>query len=475
MIHFEGDTIYQNNGKTKKSWAVSAFLETYNVLGEEPLETQNKLFKEIIPIAEEYYDTLSETARIRYDFWKQIELNRITPQTFTYTTQVATTIKQWELTISPEGLYYRDISGSYKQPNQLLPQLISDFWFYGPLWPIPDLYTRKLLVATIRNAFMQVGSIASYKHFQLFEYPVIANTKQWTSGDYHASSFVIVRDYGIEYGDQNFHDGLLFLGFFSFEHCLNCRDLATKQLGQQAVSEINRLTQPDNKPVTNTSANIISTKPAISNERSKQLYMDNGGQIHYIYLDGFGDEYHATQADEAQWKQELIQKYTERLQEETNETLLASLLRSLAYHNVTNGEAILLNRASTESLRNRQAIFMALWKENKSENAVTILLDFLKEKNIDSYWHDYAWTSLTRMPDSQTARNWIVECLKGNNERFFQKALDVLFVWSLNGKSGLTELLASGQLSWQNKINNPEFYQTITTLQQIFTEQNNPN
>ena len=106
---------------------------------------------------------------MRYDFWKQFNPDRIVEQKFQYTTKVTNTY-QWELTIDSKGLHYKDISGDYtSQLGALTDQLFSDFWFYGPLLPIPDLSLRKLLVATIRNAFIQAGSPASYKHFELFK------------------------------------------------------------------------------------------------------------------------------------------------------------------------------------------------------------------------------------------------------------------------------------------------------------------
>lgn len=93
--------------------------------------------------------------------------------------------------------------------------MFSDFWFYGPSLPIPELFLRKQLVAIIRNAFMQAGSPASYKHFELFEYPTIGDvTLNWVNGDHNVSDFISIRDYGIEIGATNWHDGLVYLKFF---------------------------------------------------------------------------------------------------------------------------------------------------------------------------------------------------------------------------------------------------------------------
>lgn len=485
MIHFDGHVIHQIDSNSEKSWSISQFLENYNVLGNEPLEIQNNLFKEVALAAEQQYSTLSETARLRYDFWKLVVLNRITPHIFTYSIQIGTTTYEWELTVNQDGLYYKDISGSYKSPNHIQAQLVSDFWFYGPLLPIPDLDMRKQIVALIRNAFIQVGGSAYKNHFHLFEYPSSVNAKRWDWGDYIIRSFVAIRDYGVEYGDLDFHDGLSLVEFYSFEHCLNCPNFAIRFLGKEIVSEINQRTlqfialketSPLTAIPTHSTIYISPSTPTISdnNERSRQLYMDNGGQIHYIYLDGFGDEYNATAAEEAKWKQELIEMYTERLKTETNEAILTGLVHTLHLHQAPHIDAILLIRAQQASLRDQQVIGTALWKGCKSEQGVALLLDFLKANDIESHWHDYVWALLTRIKESQKARSWILECLKSDNVYFFSKAMDILLVWSI-GNAGITSLLNSGKLLWENRSQTVSFQNALETLQQVLYNKTSSN
>jgi hypothetical protein len=43
--------------------------------------------------------------------------------------------------------------------------------------------------------------------------------------------------------------------------------------------------------------------------------MDNLGMTHYIYLHGFGDEYEATEQDEAQWQEELVDRLLKQLKD----------------------------------------------------------------------------------------------------------------------------------------------------------------
>jgi hypothetical protein len=429
MIHFDGEFVHLREHDTSKTYSVAELLETYQALNNEPLSVQNEVFRQVMPLSESLFAELSPIARLHCDFWKNLQPNRIKPQVFTYTTKVTDTY-QWELRVNAEGLFFQDISGKYGLPNQVFPQLLSEFWLYGPRMPLPEPNLRIKVLALIREAFLQVGGAAFQSHFPLLEYPQLVYPKEWTTGDSLAGSFVILRPYGVEYGYQNFRDGLVYLHFLSYEHCVTHPDLARRQLGgevlaEEVLVEINRLiTGPDPQPV-------MAQPERPKNDRSKQLYMQNGGQIHYIHLDGFGDEYRATPAEEAAWKQELIEQYRERLLVENNEVTLACLLRSLHYHNVLDAETILIKRADNATLRERQAIGLALWNHSKHEKGVEILLGLMAEQEAGSYWWDFVWTTLTRMQSSAMARAWISACLENNEPRFRQKAEEVLKVWEL--------------------------------------------
>ena len=238
MLHFDGTVVRRTGTGFEKITGIPELLETYNPLGDEPLNEQLEIFRQMIPVAGEMFGELSETARLRYDFWKNLLPHRIESRTFAYTTKVCDTY-QWELEMTREGLLYRDISGEYSQGrNQVYAQSFSDFWFYGPLLPVPDADTRKGAVAIIRNAFLQTGGDAYNAHFQIFEYPKYANAPQWVFGGHEASTFVNIRNYGVDYGVQNFHDGLLLLNYLSFEHCLNRPDFARQCLGEAVRAEI---------------------------------------------------------------------------------------------------------------------------------------------------------------------------------------------------------------------------------------------
>ena len=315
MLYLENGKVIQKTGGQIRIWDIPELLSAYDPLESEPLADRNALFQQIIPLAEERYDELSPAALLRYDFWKHIRLRNIEPKVYEYTTRISDTC-HWRLELDPTGAFFTDLSGIYGPAGQVYAQLLSDFWFCGPLLPLPDLADRKWAVAQIRNAFGQVGGPAYKAHFPLFEYPRLEDTLEWTNGDHIASDFAMIRPYGVEYGRQNFHDGLVYLSFLSFEQILTRQDLANAIFTPPILEEIRQYLSPspsvEEKPVP--AANPLDAILA-RKERSKQLYMDNLGMPHYIHLDGFGDEYEATAQEEAQWQEELIDSLLEQLKD----------------------------------------------------------------------------------------------------------------------------------------------------------------
>jgi len=195
----------------------------YKPLKFEPLAVRHKAMIALLPIAEAAYKNLSETGRLCYDFWRLIQPERIVERRFKYTTKVVDTY-DWSLTLSSKGLVYKDKSKEFCTSDTVYRQLLSDFWFYGPRMPIPDLSIRQQLVAGIRSAFREDGPVAT-RHFPLFEYPNTKHELGWKTGDTKVQDFVYVRNYGIEIGQTNWHDGLVFLDFVSFERFLTGQGL----------------------------------------------------------------------------------------------------------------------------------------------------------------------------------------------------------------------------------------------------------
>ncbi len=457
MFQFTETTITQTQGTQVQLWTIPELLETHNPLPGEPLAERNAAMRKVVEMVAEVYSELSETARLRYDFWKLLLPRRISEQRFEYTTKVTDTY-HWELTINELGIFYKDISGDYAAPNTVSEQLFSDFWFYGPLLPIPDLDIRKQLVALIRNAFAQAGSPASYRHFDLFEYPEQpVSPLNWEIGDHNASDFVIVRDYGIETGATNWRDGLVFLNFLSFEHFLNVPSPETSIITPEIRKVIEVLLARKATPNKEKDRAVPN-----DNAESKRLFMDNGGNTLYIHTDGFGDVYHATDAEEAVWRAELIDIYTQRLAVEDNETVLAGIAQSLQFNGAKNVGDLLLEATQTANLKAKQSLAKILVEQFDAERGAEVLISLLEYEAETDYWRNYVFNSFFRMRDNRTVQNFIVQCLQGDNEIHFKKAVDVLSMWGIYGDKDLTdrELLLS--LNWEDaNANGPYFRETL--------------
>ncbi|MBL0235521.1 MAG: hypothetical protein IPQ02_02590 [Saprospiraceae bacterium] len=446
MLEIKENRIIQTIGDQKKEWSIQELLEIPDPLSGEPLEPRNAAMFKVVEMAEVLYNELSKTALLRYDFWKQFKPDRIVEQKFQYTTKVTHTY-QWELTIDSKGLHYKDISGDYTpQLGAVTDQLFSDFWFYGPLLPIPDLSLRKLLVATIRNAFIQAGSAASYKHFELFEYPEVNDSNHyWQNGDYEASDFVCVRYYGIEIGATNWRDGLAYQWFLSFEYFLTKPYQEDTVLTPEIRAEIELLlgrksTQKRLEDITNPEKNA----------ESKRLFMDNGGQIHYIHLHGFGDDYKATYSEEAAWRAELIEQYIKRLSEEENEFTLIHIAKGLELNGVKNVGELIFTATKSANPKGRQALTKILIDQYDAELGAVALISLLEYERFTDYWRNYVFNSLFKLRNNKTVQHFIIEKLKGDYKTHFEKSVDVLRAWNYRGDEDQLDRNLLNELNWDD-------------------------
>ncbi|MEZ4934453.1 MAG: hypothetical protein R2788_20290 [Saprospiraceae bacterium] len=467
MLTFLENTILQQIDGFERNWTVPELLETYNPLAGEPLAVRNEAMKRLLPMAEMVYDELSEAAILRYEFWKQLQPRRIEEHQYKYSVKISQAY-QWELTLHAEGLFYKDLTPQFGQtPGKVHEQLFSDFWFYGPLKPLPDLSTRKWLVAHIRNAFLQVGPV-SQKHFQLFEYPNLIDTPKWEEGGAVSQDYVIMRPFGIEYGRSNWHDGLVYTGFISFERFL-ADPVAVEHLISPVIrTELLAYLTPKACPPPKKETTAWEERFTVQPLDPKQLFMESGGNIHNIGRDGNLDSYHATPAEEALWRAELIEKYTERLQLEENETVLRLLAQSLEYNSVKNISDLLYEAGKNASPKQQQSIAQLLIKEYDIEKGATLLITMLGYEDEESYWRNYVFNRMFRMRDSKTVQHFIVECLKGNDQAHFQKAVDVLQMWGILGDKSFTDRDLLGSLNWVDACaNDPNFQQALKKAERI--------
>ena len=468
MLEFKENTLHQTTGSFHKIWTIPELLETHDPLPGEPLAERNAAMQQVIWMAEEMFSDLSEAARLRYDFWKLLMPRRISEQRFEYTTKITNTY-HWELTINELGLFYKDISGEYDgRAGRVSEQLFSDFWFYGPLLPIPDLQVRKQLVAAIRNAFVQAGSPASYKHFDLFEYPQQpVSPMHWTFGDYKASDDIIVRDYGIELSSSNWRDGLAWLGFLSFEHFLTVPPPAGSIITPEIRAGIEKFLTRKATP-----QRTEDQTAQDDNAVSKRLFMDNGGQVHYIYLDGDGAKYSASPNEEAAWRAELIEQYTRRLSEEDNEPTLVHIARGLELNGVKNVGDLLFQATKKASPKVKQTLAKLLVDKTDPERGAEVLISLLEYEAETDYWRNYVFNSFFRMRNNQTVQNFLIECLRGEDEMRFKKSVDVLMMWGIYGDNTLTNKDLLGALNWNDATaNDPNFRTALEKITNIILKQ----
>ena len=461
MLTFLENCILQKSAGAKKNWSVQELLEIYEPLSGEPLAIRNGAMKRLLPMAEDVYSELSETAILRYHFWKQLQPQRINVQQFEYSIKISQTY-HWELSVTPEGLFYKDISPLYGQmPGMVHEQLFSDFWFYGPMMPLPDLGIRQQVVANIRNAFLQIGPV-SQKHFQLFEYPVFANTPQWEDGDHKCQDYIIMRSFGIEYGRTNWHDGLVYAGFISFERFLADPVALERLISPKLRKEIQELLKVKEPP--------MREEPDPKKAEWKQMYMENGGMHHYIFRD-YGDAYKPSPVDEFIWNRELLDELTQRLKTIDHYSGFQYIANVLRYHSVPNVEEILVETAKGPNLKARQAIAQVLGEDLKSEKVVDVLLSLLEFGHKESYWQDYVFSSFGRLRQNKGVQQFIIQCLQGDDEMLFKKAVDVLSLWGIKGDQALTDRQLLLSLNWPDACaNDPELRQSLEKVIKIIVQ-----
>jgi len=307
VIHLEGNTVRQTGAEVEKIWSIPELLETFDALSEEPLDERIALFRQIVPLAQKMYGDLSETARLRCDFWKNLQPWLIESRKFEYTVKISDTYR-WELEVSAEGLFFKDISGKYRTAGKVWAQLFSDFWFYGPLMPLPDLKMRKQVLAQLQNAFERKDGALYDSHFQLIEYPSYANPPIWEDGDYQVSDFVIMRDFGVDYGRQNFHDGLVYQGFISFEQCLHRNYIPDWAIPANALRNIKNRLRGIEEPEPE---EVFSEK--IAEEKQKPARKTPETETEWLELAATGNDRDKQEAAWALWENYRNEKSVEIL------------------------------------------------------------------------------------------------------------------------------------------------------------------
>jgi hypothetical protein len=206
----------------------------------------------------------------------------------------------------------------------------------------------------------------------------------------------------------------------------------------------------------------MSSKPSLSpHEISRQLYFDNGGRTHYIQLDGFGEQYAAGNPTEKIWKEELIALYRQRITEETNATVLASITDNLQYHGATGIKEILIERYVKGEMPVKIATAYACWKGLNAEEGANLLTELYhtadeQSRNAIRSHFNYMW-------ESTSVREFVIQVISDKTSRHFGEIMIVLHTWDALHPSLFDHSDLIGKLSDLNK-NEPEYLQTIKSI-----------
>ncbi len=231
-------------GPDQKSISFKDLFTLYNPLADLAGKDQLEIYHFVTGYISEV-DPLSYRSFSEFQFWlAQSKLNLI-EKVFKYESKVTNT-SYWEIKLSNSGIQYVDESGCYHHPGVIIEQSLADFWFYGPLYPIPDSKLRIEIIQFLKASLLMSGFLYPDSHFKIIMYPEFISPPEWVDGDYKVSTFVILRTYGLDHGLQNFHDGLVFHCFVSFEHCMNRSDLAGHILTTDIIEQVHDLIKDAN-------------------------------------------------------------------------------------------------------------------------------------------------------------------------------------------------------------------------------------
>ncbi len=386
MLQIEADKIIQKIGSYQRVWSIPELLEAHNPFFGEPLAERTAALRQAVEMGMKLYDELSERARLYIDFWEKFDPQKIREQDLKYTA-ISNSTEYNIVTINELGLFYTDFSGGASvERGYVVEQLLSDFWFFGPLRPIPELGVRQELVNVLKKAFTHRECPASMAHFELFEYPEMPDPRlHWTEGDHYRTDEIRVGRDGIEISSSNWRDQIPQTGFLSFENFLNA------PLNDHAL---------------------------------------------------FNPEIRAA-----------IEVYLGRA----------------SRHSPVNP-----NEPAAPSPREKMEAAEALLKHPESEEGAEILISLLEYESEEVYWRNYVFNRFFKLRTNKRVQNFVVQCLQGDNETHFKKAVDVLTMWGVYGDNALMDRALLQSLNWEDACaNDPDYRQAFEKVLPIIHQKNN--
>jgi len=202
---------------------------------------------------------------------------------------------------------------------------------------------------------------------------------------------------------------------------------------------------------------------------SKELYIMNGGNKMYIYKDGFGDVYSATQTEEAEWAQEVIANALAQVDTVTNPATLKFAIDKLLFHKCPATENLLREKIKTSIPVKQVVLATALWsiyRDDKSFELVHQHLLLHRAECLNVVFH-----CLIDFRGNDQAKEFLLACIEGGDNELFLKATITIGMWAYTGMPALRENNLLEMLKLENR-DASTFKSAIEQLKIIFQIKN---
>ena len=202
---------------------------------------------------------------------------------------------------------------------------------------------------------------------------------------------------------------------------------------------------------------------------SKELYIMNGGNTMYIHKDGFGDIYYATQTEEAEWAQEVIEVALAQVDTVTNIATLKFAIDKLLFHKYPNIESLLKEKIKSSIPQKQIVLATALWNIYKDNKSFDLLYEHLLHYRAECV--DVVFLCLIDFKDNDQAKEFLLTCLESGDEELFLKATTTISMWAYTGMPALRENNLLEMLKSKHK-DMPTFKGAMEQLKRIFQIKN---
>ena len=202
---------------------------------------------------------------------------------------------------------------------------------------------------------------------------------------------------------------------------------------------------------------------------SKELYIMNGGNTMYIHKDGFGDVYCATQTEEAEWAQEVIEMALAQVDTVTYVTTLKFAIDKLLFHKYPNIESLLKEKIKSSIPQKQVVLATALWNIYRDNKSFDLMYKHLLHYRAECV--DVVFLCLIDFKDNDQAKKFLLTCLESGDEELFLKATTTIGMWAYTGMPALRENNLLENLKSKHR-DMPTFKGAMEQLKRIFQIKN---